>query len=44
MEGFQNMEVLKVSAKSNPNAVAEALAGCLEKMVRLNLSYWWRVH
>ena len=30
-EGIQNMEVLKVSAKSNPNSVAGALAGVLRE-------------
>ncbi len=31
MEGTFVMEVLKVSAKSSPNAVAGALAGCLRE-------------
>lgn len=31
MEGTFIMEVLKVSAKSSPNAVAGALAGCLRE-------------
>lgn len=31
MRGFKEMEILKVSAKSNPNSVAGALAGVIRE-------------